>query len=277
MSFLKSISLLGLVATTLASPLSLAILSRDNGACYPENMPTGKPDSNCPKKSTVDSSGHCSRPIPNIPGKQGCTGYCEMELTVVYGQEVPIMDGSCQAGTTCQISQGQSVTVTNGYSISVGIGMGTGKDITEMLTSSFNIGASYSWSQSVGYTTTETFSKTLDDKTCGYWTFIPYLMKYVAPSPIFLSLTPYRSCGTLTSTPQGTMAAGYHDWDSAPYCTKKSYTDSPNWCNTTPYKDSHGHAEGKVVFVLTDCKTNAVLKTGQAPAYGFPGVSTGPK
>ncbi|TGO64028.1 hypothetical protein BCON_0009g00370 [Botryotinia convoluta] len=222
-------------------------------------MPIGQDDYNCPKKSTLDSSGHCSNAIPNVPGKQGCTGYCEIKLTAGYGQEVPIMDGSCQSGTTCSVSQGQSVTVTNGYSINIGTGLGTGKEISKMLTQGFNIGASYSWSQSIGYTTTETFSKTLDGKTCGYWTFIPYLM---------------TSCGTLTTAPTGYTPSGFSNpW---PYCSKSGYKDTGNWCNTTPYKDSNGHAEGKVLFVLTDCKTNGVLKTGQDPAYEYPGVSTGP-
>ncbi|PQE15645.1 Cerebellar degeneration-related antigen protein [Rutstroemia sp. NJR-2017a BBW] len=261
MSLLKTLTLLGLTASTFANPLP-SLTPRDNGACYPQNMPIGQSDYNCPKKTTLDSSGHCSKPIPNVPGDAGCTAYCEIRVTAEYGQEVPIMDGSCQSGTTCSVSEGQSVTITNGYSINLGITGGAGSDLSKVLTASFNIGASYSWSKSVGYTTTETFSKTLDDKTCGYWTFIPYLM---------------TSCGTLTTSPTGEIAAGYYMENEAPYCTKKSYTDTGNWCNTTPYKDANGHAEGKVLFVLTDCKTNAVLTTGQDPAYEYPGVSTGPK
>ena len=65
--------------------------------------------------------------------------------------------------------------------------------------------------------------------------------------------------------------------NEAPYCDNSKLSDTPNWCNTTPYKDANGHADGKVLFVYTDCNTNAVLKTGQDAAYNYPGVSTGPK
>ncbi|PQE28506.1 Zinc-finger double domain-containing protein [Rutstroemia sp. NJR-2017a WRK4] len=264
MSLIKAISLLGLAATTsYASPLSLDLFPRDNGACYPENMVIGQDDFNCPKKNTLDSSGHCSKTIPNVPGSQGCTAYCEIKLVAGYGQEVPIMDGACQAGTTCAVSEGQSVTVTNTYTISTNVGLGSGSDVAKLLTASFDLGASYSWSKSIGYTTTESFTKTLDDKTCGYWTFIPYVL---------------TSCGTLTSTPEGSEVSGFSEpVTSFSTCTKKNYKDTPNWCNPAPYKDANGHAEGKVVFVYTDCKTNGVLKTGQDPAYEFPGVSAGPK
>jgi hypothetical protein len=209
MSLLRTLTLLGLTASTYANPLP-SLTPRDNGACYPQNMPIGQADYNCPKKTTLDSSGHCSKPIPNVPGSAGCTAYCEIRVTAEYGQEVPIMDGSCQSGTTCSVSEGQSVTITNGYSINLGITGGAGSDLSKTLTASFNIGASYSWSKSVGYTTTETFSKTLDDKTCGYWTFIPYLITYVFRSlyslqfplshptsifsfPLFLPPFPYSS------------------------------------------------------------------------------------
>lgn len=52
----------------------------------------------------------------------------------------------------------------------------------------------------------------------------------------------------------------------------------PNYCNTTPYQDENGHADGQVLFVWVDCATNGLLPMSQqVPAYGYPGVSTGPK
>lgn len=130
-----------------------------------------------------------------MPGKNGCDSYCEQTLEASYGREVPFHVGVCQNATTCLVANGESVTYTNTYSIDIGL-TGTGKrdelmerddDPASVLTAAFNIGASYSWSKSVGYTTTTTFSKTLDSKTCGYWTFIPYLTVYVAisiPAPV---------------------------------------------------------------------------------------------
>jgi hypothetical protein len=72
------------------------------------------------------------------------------------------------------------------------------------------------------------------------------------------------------------MPAGYYNSNRSPYCDKKSYTDTHNWCNKTPYKDTNGSAQGEVVFVYIDCKTHTVLKTGQKEPYEYPGVSTGP-
>jgi hypothetical protein len=210
MPLLETLALLGLTASIYANPLpSLAL--RDNGVCYPQNMGIGVSDYNCPKKATVDSSGHCSKPIPNVPGNEGCNAYCEIRVTIGYGQEIPFMDGSCQSGTTCTVSKGQSVTITNGYSINLGITGGGGEELSKALTASFDIGASYSWSKSVGYTTTEQWQINLDDKTCGYWTFIPYLVEYVhfllffytIPAihtylylSVFLPLSPHPSTNT---------------------------------------------------------------------------------
>ena len=131
-----------------------------------------------------------------MPGKNGCDSYCEQTLEAIYGREVPFHVGVCQNATTCLVANGESITYTNTYTVDVGITGSSkrdelverGEDPASILTAAFNIGASYSWSKSVGYTTTTTFSKTLDAKTCGYWTFIPYLTVYVLHSPsIFLS------------------------------------------------------------------------------------------
>jgi hypothetical protein len=57
-------------------------------------------------------------------------------------------------------------------------------------------------------------------------------------------------------------------------CTK-SYTDTPNYCNITPYTASDGNGAGASVFVFVDCTTNEVLPLSQQPeAYQYPGVST---
>ena len=82
-----------------------------------------------------------------------------------------------------------------------------------------------------------------------------------------------RSCGTLTSAPVLALGSGKVD---IPYCGKQPLTDTPNYCNTTPYQ-VNGHADGVVTFVFTDCTTNKVLPMSyQDPAYAQPGVSTGP-
>jgi hypothetical protein len=182
MSFIRSIILLGIAATTsYASPLSLNLFNRDGGACYPESMTIDQPDQNCPKKNTLDSSGHCSATIPNVPGSHGCTAYCELTLAVGYGQEVPITEGSCQELTSCVVTTGQSVTVTHSYSISTKVGLSSTDNLVDILTSAFELGASYSWSKAIAYTVTTSHTETLKANQCGYWTFIPYVMTYALP------------------------------------------------------------------------------------------------
>lgn len=149
---------------------------------------TLKDDYNCPKKAgaTLDSNGHCSTNLPNIPDGSGCNAYCEVKLTPIFGQEVPFMDGACQSSTSCTISTGQSITITNTYSVNVNVLGTSGEDVSKTLTSAFDVGASYSYSKSIGYTTTEVSNRVLNETTCGYWTFIPYLFKYVPTSELAL-------------------------------------------------------------------------------------------
>ncbi|KAJ8071856.1 hypothetical protein OCU04_002165 [Sclerotinia nivalis] len=60
------------------------------------------------------------------------------------------------------------------------------------------------------------------------------------------------------------------------YCDKSSYTNTLNWCNTTPYKTAAGMADGATIFVWTDCNGGGVLwdRMKSQPAYLYPGVST---
>ncbi|TVY64332.1 hypothetical protein LSUE1_G007533 [Lachnellula suecica] len=275
MSLLK-LTLLSLAAFTLATPVVKkaspveALAARDSTpACYPETMPIGKAVSTCPKKTTLDSNGHCSAGIGVMPGDNGCDSYCEQTLTAVYGREVPFHVGVCQNATTCLVATGETVTYTNTYTIDIGFtGSSTKRDEEEpisrrddaasIFTAAFNIGASYSWSKSVGYTTTTTFSKTLDGTTCGYWTFIPYLT---------------TSCGVLTEAAETTTGAGYYDTSELTTCNTKKLTDQTNYCNTTPYYDANNKADGVVVFVYANCDTGTPLTTGQDAAYNYPGVS----
>ena len=86
------------------------------------------------------------------------------------------------------------------------------------------------------------------------------------------------SCGTLTTSAKGEIPEpGEFTESTAITCDKSKLSDTANYCNTTPYTDSNGHADGKVVFVLTDCATDVALPNGQDDAYWFPGVATGPK
>lgn len=154
----------------------------------------------CNKKQAHDADGTClswvdphidENPFPDI-----CSGYCEVRLTMSYGQEVPFGISNCQAHEDCSLNSGVTVTVTTSFSINIGIEAGVGKikrdDVganssaialakrqegeAPGLKASFSAGASWSWSTSVGYTQGVTQKVTLGDY-CGYWTFVPYLVE----------------------------------------------------------------------------------------------------
>jgi hypothetical protein len=85
----------------------------------------------------------------------------------------------------------------------------------------------------------------------------------------------FRSCGTFTTAPVLYQPSGKN---VVPSCGKDQLKDTPNWCNTTPYVNSQGHADGLVTFIFTDCTTNKPLPMSyQNGAYAYPGVSIGPK
>lgn len=147
----------------------------------------------CTKKQALDSNGHCSAPLPGVPSKAGCLAYCEVRLTMEYGQEVPFHIGTCDENTTCTIANQEQVTVTNTYQINTGISFKPRKrrdlsattfhardeaaDEATELEVTFNAGASYSYSKAVTYGVTSGQQKTLGNNQCGYWTFIPYMME----------------------------------------------------------------------------------------------------
>ena len=106
-----------------------------------------------------------------------------------YGKEVRFTSGYCDAGDPCTITKGTSVTYTNQYTISGSINFGLKKrndsssislskrDASPVqIKASFNIGASYSYSEAIGYSTSVTHGRADGDVGCGYWTFIPYIM-----------------------------------------------------------------------------------------------------
>ena len=126
---------------------------------------------NCPKKITVDGNGNC--PV-KYSDSTGCVSYCEAKVQWFFGPEVPYPDTQCQANSACTFSSAKSVTVTNGYEFSIGLDIGGGGD-KGGLEGVFSLGATYSWSKSVG--TTRTLAQPRPSsglEYCGYWTFLPY-------------------------------------------------------------------------------------------------------
>jgi hypothetical protein len=94
----------------------------------------------------------------------------------MYGQERPYSNSACKENTSCQLSTAESVTITNSYAVNVGLS-GTADIPSSTIKSTFNIGATYTYSDALGYTVTNAQTKTLTANECGYWTFIPYLLE----------------------------------------------------------------------------------------------------
>jgi len=94
----------------------------------------------------------------------------------MYGQERPYSNSACTENTTCNLSTAESVTITNSYAVNVGLSGGA-DILSGTIKAAFDIGATYTYSEALGYTVTTAKGKDLTANQCGYWTFIPYLLE----------------------------------------------------------------------------------------------------
>jgi hypothetical protein len=145
----------------------------------------------CPHKYSIDSkSGSCSPNIPKTPGKAGCTAYCEMSLSLGYGEEIPVPKGYCGDQTTCPWQESKTVTTTQTWEVNTKVGLSTRSDEGGLLKASFDIGASYSYSKALSYTTGSGSSKILGPGQCG--------CKYKEDFEVFLPVL-FTACVSLHS------------------------------------------------------------------------------
>jgi hypothetical protein len=295
----KAITLLALASAAYSSPLGPLkdFFGKRDNECNPINMPDDVKITDCvstKKKQSdgyvLDKNGHCSAEIPTNPGKQGCTAYCEQSLALKYGQEVPFDNSWCRSGETCSITKGMSVTTTQTWEINTSIGFKKRDGLAELediqyinprnadieardggedadaLKATFNLGASYSFSQSVTYTETVGKSQVMNATKCGYYTFVPYVLE---------------SCGVVTRAPEKPGDPIYSPTGAQIVppnkCDKSSLSDNKDWCNRVPMSDSNGHALGEIVLVYADCNTHQVIGAEPKHPYDYPGVSTGYK
>lgn len=150
----------------------------------PLNTPWDVDDYTCPAANSLDSNGACTAGLKNQGGITGvyCTAYCQIKSTWFPGPEAPFENTECSSGDGCTLAQSKTTTVTNGYSINVGISTKKNKrddapDASE-LELTFNAGASYTFSESVAYATTTTHTRNANQTAidCGYFTFVPYYL-----------------------------------------------------------------------------------------------------
>jgi len=129
----------------------------------------------CPHKYMLDSSGSCSGNIPKTPSP-GCTAYCEMSLAMGYGEEIPIPEGYCGDQTpNCPWQASKTVSNTQTWEVNTNLGLSTREEAVPesaapegaALTASFTVGASYSYSKTLSYTTSAGAGKILGPGQCG--------------------------------------------------------------------------------------------------------------
>jgi len=203
---------------------------------------------------------------------------------------------ACQAETVCYVIPGQSIEVTNTYSFNIGVSFSrrdlsnqfyardtiagrdsSGEDgsILSGLKAAFNAGASYSWNELDTYIVTQVFPG--GSQFNFVWVLDIHSLRYGVGYRHLCSqlrvLTMPRSCGTLTAAATGTIPSRE---DNMQYCNKDALTDTSNYCNTAPYYDDNGHAQGHVVFVCNNRATGEILSLSQqTPPCSDCGVSTG--
>ncbi|KAI0007811.1 hypothetical protein F4779DRAFT_590297 [Xylariaceae sp. FL0662B] len=240
----------------------------------------------CPKKHKTNKKGQCVDGIPGSPGNTGCNGYCEVKITFVYGKEIQY-NNDCRANTDpCMLYQGWSVTHSETFEVSGGFSTRDGSNdtsdhdlvaregATNPLKLVFNLGASYSWTDSFTRIVTQAQGKPKGETRCGHWSFIPWRV---------------RSCGTLTHSDTKPVSTGSKSCSLNPYCSGSAnngescdkdskLTSTPNWCVETTVTNKDGSPAGSDIFVATGCGTDRGPRPeGQDRIYYFPGVSLDPK
>lgn len=99
-----------------------------------------------------------------------------------WGQEVPIPKSYCGGQSTCSWQSSITVSTTQTWTVNTNVGLGTREEAPAgdaALTASFDVGASYSYSKTLSYTTGNGDAKQLGTNQCG--------CKYCIPSSTYLA------------------------------------------------------------------------------------------
>lgn len=177
--------------------------------------------------------------------KNNCAAYCEESTAWFYGREIKYNLSPCHADSKCAITLTDTTTVTNTYTMNLGL-----KGIKDAL-EALNVGFSYQYS--VATAQSKALAQTASEGFCGYWTFLPFY---------------WASWGTLSGQEVGKtwvpgyMGSGrYNEVCKGDFTTEKVY-------NYKPVIGSDGTAFGETVFVKTNCETGKKLcGKYQKPAF----------
>ncbi|KAF2470515.1 uncharacterized protein BDR25DRAFT_314693 [Lindgomyces ingoldianus] len=196
-----------------------------------------------PDKLKKDAAGSCG-PLKT----PDCAAYCEEKTAWFYGREIefPLQ---CQSNSKCTLTTTDTITVTNSYTVNVGLD-GSAGDAKTGLLSALKVGFSYSYS--VASAKAQGLSQTAPDGYCGYWTFIPMY---------------WASYGSLTHASLFTSAAlPFTGMVPTTHCNRDAVTKKVY--NYKPVFDTSGNPVGETVFVKKNCVTHKKLcGVKQAPVY----------
>lgn len=248
----------GTATPLLTTPNKLLDLAAN---CDVHSMVPGVELKECAKNQPLDN-GNCKAGIPDEPGDIGCSAYCESAITFYYGPEQPFTNARCEVNTPCSWAEAKTLTQTRTWTTSVEVGGGFDPNDSGLKTS-FSIGGSYAFSESIAMSSSLTSGRPVGENRAGYWTFVPFLVK---------------SCGTITAAEQRATTRGAVcttqgcAGEVIQICDKDKLRTAP-LCQSTYVLSASGQPEGLTVFVAT-CDGNAPCREGQDQKYYWNGVST---
>ncbi|KAI0517622.1 hypothetical protein F5B22DRAFT_603557 [Xylaria bambusicola] len=183
----------------------------------------------------------------NIPGqcekandwRSGCSTFCQVRTTFVYGQESPFVGTYCHGPFTCSITSTLTTNITYMGSLNPSFD----------LAGALKVGVSAGYSQNQVSAIARAFSVTLDPGQCGYFTYVPVKKTF---------------CGSYS---HGQLLQLGHALN---YCV--NVVTEGNVCDEVTWT-INGQADGETIFVKTDCTTREPLPLDQQdPIYQQPGV-----
>ncbi|KAF2478131.1 uncharacterized protein BDR25DRAFT_365209 [Lindgomyces ingoldianus] len=169
----------------------------------------------------------CSEDFFDGKGNDGgtCFQYCERATSTFLGAPVKVSaDINCDVAT-CGIAHSDAVTITEGFSITLGANSPAGEEGAGVLTAS----ASFSWSRAETTSNTYTFNPTIGD--VGYLVFRP---RFKQSCGIYQVWTYYQTDDGFTSG-----------------CIDPIFYQDNNACGNSPMKLGSGFADGEFTFCRT--------------------------
>lgn len=143
--------------------------------------------------------------------KKTFASFCQLKTMFYYGQERPFARiPVCRGPMTCRITE----SVHQAYGWKAKVNGNFKKDALTM-------GITGGYNDKSGYAQSYSFTKILDDNTCGYWTFVPYVR---------------QSCGTYTTSCENQRRTRSSLADNSK-CLRRSACRTQLWRQASRYKD----------------------------------------